>query len=213
MGTGLGLGGAGLVLLLVGLGCSGPSSGESAVGPPASPQRPAAAAAPALPGVPAGLGWGPVDSAVTSPKAYIIASGGEAADGSDGSDVVWLDFTGAAPRCVAEYVSPPVRDRGTAEAVRITGRAFLRVRCSPVDAMSMPPLQLGIPGARYDRDSQRYRFGAGGALNVLEGVQTDFVYGAVTWTLGMRHARPFAIRWLGQADGRGRQTALVVILQ
>ena len=213
MGTGLSLGGAGLVLLLIGLGCSNSSSGESAVVAPASPGRTDVAGARASPGVPPGFSWGPVDSAVTSPAAYIVASGGEAADGSGGSDVVWLDFIGAAPRCVAEYVSSPVRDRGTAEAVRITGRAFLRVRCSPVDAMSMPPLPLGTPGARYDRESRRYRFGATGARNVVEGVQTDFIYGAVTWTLGLRHARPFGIRWLGQPDGRGRQTALVVILQ
>jgi hypothetical protein len=142
-----------------------------------------------------------------------VASGGEAADGDDGTDIVWLDFIGGAPRCVAEYVASPVTDEGTGEVIPVKGRVFLRVRCSPVDSVSMPPRPRADLGARYEPVCQCYRFSAGGARNVVEGVQAGHTDRAFTWTLGLRNRQPFGIRWLGRDDGWGRQTALLVILQ
>ena len=144
---------------------------------------------------------------------YTVATGGAAADGDDGTDLVWLDFAGGSPRCVAVYVDPPIIEAITNDVIAVGGRAFLRVQCSPVDAVSMPPALTGDQSAVYDPVFACYRFKSGGARNVVEGVQTGFEDRVFTWTIGLRHVAPFAIGWVGQDDGNGRQTARLVILQ
>jgi hypothetical protein len=215
MGSGLGLGRmlSTSVVALLAAGCVAGSPSSSSV---AGVSRGGGVAAPpttSSPGAPAGMSFGPVVSMVRPTGHYTVATGGAATDGDDGTDLVWLDFTGGSPRCVGVYVDPPIVEDITNDVIPVKGRAFLRVSCSPVDAVSMPPALDDDQGAVYDPGFAVYRFGSGGARNVLEGVQTGFNDGVFTWTIGLRHVAPFAIGWVGQDDGNGRQTARVVILQ
>lgn len=198
---------------LLAAGCVAGSPSSSSSGADAVPEGAATGAPTASPGAPAGMSFGPVVSVVQPMGHYTVATGGAAADGDDGTDIVWLDFTGGSPRCVAVYVDPPIIEDITNDVIPIGGRAFLRVRCSPVDAVSMPPAMDDAQGARFDPVFAVYRFRSGGARNVVEGVQTGFSDRVFTWTIGLRHVAPFAIGWVGQDDGNGRQTARVAILQ
>lgn len=198
---------------LLAAGCVAASPSASQPDRLETPDVAATAAPTGSPGTPAGMSFGPVVSVVRPMGHYTVASGGAAANGDDGTDIVWLDFIGGSPRCVAVYVDAPIIEDITDDVIPIGGRAFLRVRCSPVDAVSMPPAMTGAEGARYDPVFAVYRFGSGGARNVVEGVQTGFADRVFTWTIGLRHAAPFAVGWVGQDDGNGRQTARLVILQ
>ncbi len=219
MGPRLGLAALSAIVLLV----AGCWSGSASPSPSPSSRAAAATALPetaatlpptsALPDAPAGMSWGPVTSAVRPGGSYTVATGAAAADGDDGTDIVWLDFTGGSPTCVAEYVASPITDARTHDVIPVGGAAFLQVRCAPVDAVSMPPGVSGDQGARFDPVFSCYRFGAASARTVVEGVQTGFADRAFTWTIGLRHRAPFAMGWLGQDDGNGRQTARLVILQ
>jgi len=203
-----------LSAVLLAAGCwGGTASPSTRAAETALPETGATVAATTPPPAPRGLSWGPVVSTVRPAGSYTVAAGGAAADGDDGTDIVWLDFIGGSPRCVAVYVDAPIIEDITNDVIPIGGHAFLRVRCSPVDAVSMPPALSDDQGAVYDPVFAVYRFGAGGARNVVEGVQTGFSDRVFTWTIGMRHAAPFAVGWVGQDDGNGRQTARLVILQ
>ena len=203
------------VMAMLAAGCAAGSPPPSPSGPGSATPEVAATAAPkqAWPDAPDGMSFGPVVSAVRPAGHYTVATGGAAADGDDGTDIVWLDFTGGSPRCVVVYVDAPIIEDITNDVIPVGGRAFLRVRCSPVDAVSMPPTPSDDQGARFDPVFAVYRFGAGGARNVVEGVQTGFLDRVFTWTIGLRHLAPFAIGWVGEDDGNGRQTARLVILQ
>ena len=198
-----------VALLAAGCVAGSPSTSSPHSVPAGVNAAPTAASA----GAPAGMSFGPVVSMVQPSGHYTVATGGAAANGDDGTDLVWLDFTGGSPRCVAVYVDPPIIEDITSDVIPVEGRAWLRVQCSPVDAVSMPPAVDGDQAAVYDPVFAVYRFRSGGSRNVVEGVQTGFSDRVFTWTIGLRHVAPFAIGWVGQDDGNGRQTARVVILQ
>ena len=143
-------------------------------------------------------------------------------DDEHGMDQLWWDFTGGAPRCVAEYVDAPITDEQTGAVVEVAGSAFVRMRCSPVHALDLTKREQGAEASQRFDASGRYRLGGDSALstarNMVEVVQTGWGGGVLTVTVGLRHRAPLGIAWAGgdgpSATGGGDvQGAWLVVMQ
>ena len=143
-------------------------------------------------------------------------------DDEHGMDQLWWDFTGGAPRCVAEYVDAPITDEQTGAVVEVAGNAFVRLRCSPVHALALTTVDPRVEPPRFPEQLGRYRlsgdWGFPAGRNMVEVVQTGWGGGVLTVTVGLRHRAPLGIAWVGgdgpSATGGGDvQGAWLVVMQ
>lgn len=110
----------------------------------------------------------------------------------DGFDRVVWEFDGPAPSYRAEYVTGPVAEDGSGQAIEVDGAAALQLIFSLASGVDLGGTE---PRTVYD-GPDRLAGADAGTVNVAEVVQTGDFEATLSWAVGVDDITPFTVQQL-----------------